>query len=165
MTRSRPPFRITIGRDAERPASFSGGCGISGSSCTTQTHHRRRRDDDDPKKIFRFACDRACWPAGAAIGRWVWRGRGARRGSCRVRVVCRAERRRDKLKRKRRSGVMVCVSVFVTHQARGTGSIFSCSMVVCRAERRRDKFKRKRRSGVMVCVSVFVTHQEARDDF
>ena len=51
---------------------------------------------------------------------WVWRGRGARRGSCRVRVVCRAERRRDKFKRKRRSGVMVCVSVFVTHQeARG----------------------------------------------
>ena len=31
-----------------------------------------------------------------------------------------AERRRDKFKRKRRSGVMVCVSVFVTHQeARG----------------------------------------------
>ena len=117
--RSRP-FRITIGRDAGRPASFSGGCGISGSSCTTQTHHRRRRDDDDPKKIFRLARDRACWPAGAASGRWVWRGRGARRGSCRVRVVCRAERRRDKFKRKRRSGVMVCVSVFVTHQeARG----------------------------------------------
>ena len=99
------------------PASFSGGCGISGSSCTTQTHHRRRRDDDDPIKIFRLARDRACWPAGAASGRWAWRGRGARRGSRRVRVVCRAaERRRDKFKRQRRSGVMVCVSVFVTHQ-------------------------------------------------
>ena len=62
----------------------------------------------------------ACWPAGAASGRWAWRGRGARRGSRRVRVVCRAERRRDKFKRQRRSGVMVCVSVFVTHQeARG----------------------------------------------
>ena len=89
--------------------------------CTTQTHHRRRRDDDDPKDIFRLARDRACWPAGAANGRWAWRGRGARHGSCRVRVVCcRAERRRGKFKRKRRSGVMVCVSVFVTHQeARG----------------------------------------------
>ena len=74
-------------------------------------------DDDDPKKIFRLARDRACWPAGAASGRWAWRGRGAaRRGSRRVRVVCRAERRRDKFKRQRRSGVMVCVSVFVTHQ-------------------------------------------------
>ena len=63
-----------------------------------------------------FARDRACWPARAASGRWAWRGRGARCGSRRVRVVCRAERHRDKIKRKRRSGVMVCVSVFVTHQ-------------------------------------------------
>ena len=76
----------------------------------------RRLDNDDPEKIFRLARDRACWSAGAASGRWAWRGRGARRGSCRVRVVCRAERRRDKFKRQRRSGVMVCVSVFVTHQ-------------------------------------------------
>ena len=83
----------------------------------TTHHRRRRRDDDDPKKIFRLARDHACWPAGAANGRWTWRGRGARRGSCRVRVVCRAERRRGKFKRKRRrSGVVVCVSVFVTHQ-------------------------------------------------
>ena len=124
MARSRPS-RITIGRDAGRPASFSGGCGISGSSGTTQTHHRRRRDDDDPNKIFRLARDRACWcwPAGAAnmggghggavvlvVGRVTF-------VSC---IVCRAERPRDNFKRQRRSGVMVCVSVFVTHQeARG----------------------------------------------
>ena len=58
--------------------------------------------------------------AGAASGRWAWRDRGARRGSRRIRVVCRTERRRDKFKRQRRSGVMVYVSVFVTHQeARG----------------------------------------------
>ena len=37
-----------------------------------------------------------------------------RRGSRRARVVCHAERRRGKFKSKRRSRVMVCVSVFVT---------------------------------------------------
>ena len=42
--------------------------------------------------------------------------RNNRRGSRRARVVCHAERRRDKFKRKRRSRVMVCVSVFVTYQ-------------------------------------------------
>ena len=40
------PLRKTSGRDAGRPASFSGRCGLSANSCTTQTHHRRRRDDD-----------------------------------------------------------------------------------------------------------------------
>ena len=108
------------GRDAERPASFSVGCGISGSSCNTQTHHRRRRDDGDPRFENRLARDRASRPARASCGRRAWRGCGARRGSRRARVVCHAERRRGKLKRKRRSRVMVCVSVFVTHQeARG----------------------------------------------
>ena len=114
------PFRITIGRDAKRPASFSVGCGILGSSCNTQTHHRRRRDDGDPRFENRLARDRASRAARASCGRRAWRGCGARRGSRRARVVCHAERRRGKLKRKRRSRVMVCVSVFVTHQeARG----------------------------------------------
>ena len=83
----------------------------------------KRTTDDDAttttrKKIFRLARDRACWVLARRRSdwRWAWRNRGARRGSRRVRVVCRAERRRDKFKRQRRSGVMVCVSVFVTHQ-------------------------------------------------
>ena len=63
---------------------------------------------------------RASRPARAPCVRWAWRGRDPRRGSRRVRVVCYTERRRDKFKQQRRGGVMVCVSVFVTHQeARG----------------------------------------------
>ena len=53
---------------------------------------------------------------------------GARRGSCRVRAMCHAERRRGKFKRKRRSGVMVCVGI--CDAPRGTGSFLSGSMVV-----------------------------------
>ena len=77
---------------------------------------KRTTDDTTPtttRKKIRLARNRANWPAGAVTGRWAWRDRGARRGSRRVRVVCRAERRRDKFKRQRRSGVMVCVSAFV----------------------------------------------------
>ena len=124
QTRSKKPRRrtlqITTGRVAGRRASFSGGCCISGNSRTPHGPRRRRRDDDDPKYEARLVRPRAPRPARAPCMRWAWRGRDPRRGSRRVRVVCHAERRRDKFKRQRRGGVMVCVSVFVTHQeARG----------------------------------------------
>ena len=124
QTRSKKPrYRtcwIAFGRVAGRRASFLGGCCISGNSRTPHGPHRRRRDDDDPRYKARLVRPRASRPARAPCVQWVWRGRGPRRGSRRVRVVCHTDRRRDKFKRQRRSGVMVCVSVFVTHQeARG----------------------------------------------
>ena len=72
--------RNTSGRGAIRPASFSGGCGVSGRSCNTQTHHRRRRDDADPRFENRLARDRASRSARASCGRRAWRGCGSRRG-------------------------------------------------------------------------------------
>ena len=121
QTRSKKPrcrtSRITFGRVAGRRASFLVGCCISGNSRTLHGPHRRRRDDDDPRYEARLVRARAFRPVRAPCVRWAWQGRGPRRGSRRVRVVCHAERRRrDKLKRKRRTGVVVCVSVFVTHQ-------------------------------------------------
>ena len=115
QTRSQKPrrrtFWITFGRVAGRRASFSGGSCNSGNSIIPHGPHRRRRDDDDPKYKARLVHPRASRPARAPCVRWAWRGRGPRRGSRRVRVVCHAERRRDKFKRQRRSGVMVaCVS-------------------------------------------------------
>ena len=117
----RRTFQIIIGRVAGRRASFMGGCCISGNFRTPHGPRRRRRDDDDPKYEAHLVRLRASPPARAPCVRWAWRGRGdPRRGSPRVRVVCHAERRRDKFKRQRRSGVVVCVSLFVTHQeARG----------------------------------------------